>query len=225
MMKRIVIAAAATLSLAACAPHMNMDSSALDSARKAVADSKAAGAEICAPKLQAEAVASLYWAAHEITEKDVHPDENSDLIASAEEKAKEAIEACKPKVQAIAAKPAPVVVQIPKVLRLEGVYFDNNSSDLKNSSTTTLNEAAATLRQNPAIRVEVAAHTDSRGSAAYNLQLSESRAASVKDYLINHDIDASRLSSKGYGETDPIASNETSEGRATNRRVELRILN
>ncbi|TLS69003.1 OmpA family protein [Mariprofundus erugo] len=212
MIKRLAIAATATLALSACAPHMNTDSSKLDEARKAIADAKAAGAESCAPKLQAEAVASYYWAAHELTEGDVHPDENASLIATAVNKANEARKAC-------SGKPAKV-----EIISLEGVYFDNDSANLRQSSVATLDKAVTTLKARANIRVEVAAHTDSSGSDGYNMALSTRRAASVMDYLVAHGIDASRLSSKGYGETQPVADNTSKEGRAKNRRVELRVL-
>ncbi|PIP02198.1 MAG: hypothetical protein COW18_14120 [Zetaproteobacteria bacterium CG12_big_fil_rev_8_21_14_0_65_54_13] len=215
MIKRILIAAAATLTLSACAPHMNMNSSELDDARKAIADAKAAGAETCAPKLQAEAVAYYYWAAHEITEDDVHPDENAHLIDTAISKANEA---------RTLAKKGCNKVNV-EIIKMEGVYFDNNSATLRPASVATLDKAVATLNRRASINVEVAAHTDSSGSDTYNLALSERRAASVKDYLVAHGIDASRLSSRGYGETQPVASNTSTEGRAKNRRVELRVMN
>jgi outer membrane protein OmpA-like peptidoglycan-associated protein len=211
MMQRIIILMAA-LAMTACAHgNINIDRSELDAARSAIAAAKAAGAEKCAPKLQAQAVASLYWAAHELTESDYHPDENAELIAQAEAKAKAAHKK---------ALPGCAV----EIIKLKGVYFDTNSADLKSASVTTLNHAVATLKRRSDIRIEVAAHTDSRGSDAYNLYLSDRRAASVKAYLESHGIAAKRLSSKGYGETQPIASNASAAGRSTNRRVELRVL-
>jgi len=212
MMRRITIFAAA-LSLTACAavtPDINID--ALSSARGAIAAAKAAGAEKCAPKLQAQAVASLYWAAHEFSEGDYHPDENAELAATAENKAKQALEKSK-----VACKP--------EIIKLEGVYFNHDSAKLRSTSIATLDKAVATLKRRASIHVEVAAHTDSSGSDEYNQALSERRAASVMDYLVAHGIDASRLTSKGYGESQPVASNATKEGRAKNRRVELRVQN
>ncbi len=87
-----------------------------------------------------------------------------------------------------------------------------------------LNEAAATLRLNPDIVVEVAGHTDSAGSAEYNAWLSDRRADSVRQYLVDRGANSRNLSARGYGEAEPIADNETAQGRARNRRVELRIL-
>jgi len=212
MMKRIAIAALAVVSLSACA-RLNMDSSQLDSARKAVADAKAAGAERCAPKLQAEAVSSLYWAAHEVTEFGVHPDETASLIKTAQDNANAARRACM-------AKPA-----MKEVIKLKDVYFAHASAKLSHTSDATLTRAVALLKRRANIDVEIAAYTDSNGSDAYNLALSDRRAASVRDYLVSHGINASRLTSKGYGKMHPVATNATKEGRAKNRRVALRVMN
>ncbi len=210
MMHRLILLCAA-LSMTACVHNMNIDRSELDDARAAIAAAKAAGAEKCAPKLQAQAVASLYWAAHEMTEVGYHPEENAELAAEAEEKAKAAHQK--------ALKGCAV-----EVISLDGVYFENNSAELLPASVTILDNGVKALKQRADIKVEVAAHTDSRGSSAYNQALSERRAASVKQYLLSHGIDAARLTSKGYGESMPIADNMTAVGQAKNRRVELRVL-
>ena len=216
MMKRIATAAA-VLSMTACSTTgLNVDRSELSEARAAIAAAKAAGAEKCAPKLQAEAVASLYWAAHELSEEDYHPEENQELIATAVKKAK----AAKQKAM-VGCHPKPKVVEI---IKLKGVKFEHNSADLTDASKMILDDAVATLHKRSDIHVEVAAHTDSDGSAAYNQALSERRAASVMAYLTQHGIDAARLTAKGYGESQPIASNATAAGKAENRRVELRVL-
>lgn len=218
MIKRMMIAAA-TFSLAACAGgHSNVDIDALSEARAAVAASKDAGAERCAPKLQAQAVASLYWAAHEIQEGG-HATEEAELTARAIAKANAARTQAKVN---CAPKAAPIVVEI---IKLSGVNFANNSADLTAESIAILDGAVATLKRRADIRVEVAAHTSSRGAAAYNLSLSNSRAASVMDYLVSHGIAADRLTSKGYGETQLIADESTRAGEAQNRRVELRVMN
>jgi outer membrane protein OmpA-like peptidoglycan-associated protein len=81
------------------------------------------------------------------------------------------------------------------------------------------------MKQNPDIRkVRVEGHTDSKGSDAYNIKLSQRRANAVRDYLIAHGVEADRLVAVGYGETRPVADNGTAEGRARNRRVEFTIL-
>ena len=87
-----------------------------------------------------------------------------------------------------------------------------------------LDEAARILGERPGVRVNVDGHTDWTGTDAYNQGLSERRANSVRDYLASRGVDASRLIASGHGESQPIASNETREGRALNRRVELNVL-
>jgi OOP family OmpA-OmpF porin len=114
--------------------------------------------------------------------------------------------------------------EIKEEINLRGVNFEYNSADLTGESRPRLNQAAATLEKNPSIVVEVAGHTDSAGSENYNQSLSERRAASVKDYLVAAGIDAGRLTARGYGESRPVADNDTDAGRAENRRVVLRIL-
>ena len=91
-------------------------------------------------------------------------------------------------------------------------------------SVPVLENAIATLKRYPQVNIEVAGHTDSRGSDAYNLDLSSRRAESVLKYLRDGGV-TNTLTSRGYGETDPIASNDTDEGRQQNRRVVLRALN
>ncbi len=114
--------------------------------------------------------------------------------------------------------------EIRDVITLPGINFELNSAQLTSSSAATLDGAAETLNKYTDISAEVAGHTDSTGAASYNLSLSDRRAQSVKDYLINRGVAASRLSSKGYGETQPIADNSSKDGRAMNRRVELNVV-
>src|SRR5690606_14348664 len=101
---------------------------------------------------------------------------------------------------------------------------ETNSDRLVPGTEAALDDAAATLKRYPDIRVEVAGHTDSDGSAEYNEGLSQRRALTVRDYLVRQGIDEDRLSVRGYGESQPIADNATAEGKARNRRVVLRIL-
>jgi len=202
------ISAAALLS-ACVTPPLDTSISPLNDARHWIAKAKQAGAERCAPKLQAEAVGQLYAAAHEYDEGNVHPDEQAELAAASLAAAKQAY--------------AKTKHCQPEIIRLDGVYFDTDSAHLKPTSITTLNHAVRVLKERSDIHVEVAAHTDSRGSDAHNLALSERRAASVRSYLVKHGIDANRIASHGYGESQPIASNATTDGRSKNRRVELRV--
>jgi OOP family OmpA-OmpF porin len=115
--------------------------------------------------------------------------------------------------------------EIKSVIRLPDVEFQYNSATLTPASQATLNDAAATLVKNPGLKVEVAGYTDSAGADSYNLDLSDRRAKSVRDYLISSGANPADLTARGYGEADPIANNNTAEGRAKNRRVELRVLN
>jgi outer membrane protein OmpA-like peptidoglycan-associated protein len=119
------------------------------------------------------------------------------------------------------AKAAPLFEGSKKSLVLEGVNFETNSATLTPTSHATLDRVAESLNDSPDVRVEIAGHTDSMGSAAHNTQLSAARADSVKRYLVSRGVDGSRLSAKGYGENQPIADNATAAGRAKNRRVEL----
>ena len=115
--------------------------------------------------------------------------------------------------------PAPQAQRI--VLR--GVQFDLDKADIRPDAAVILEEAANQLGQVSGARVSVGGHTDSSGSDAYNQSLSERRAGSVRDYLVEKGVDAGRLSTAGYGESQPVADNATAEGRALNRRVELKV--
>ncbi len=109
---------------------------------------------------------------------------------------------------------------------LRNIYFDFDKFSLKQESYTELNKLEGMLVTNPSMRIEIAGHTDYIGSEAYNQQLSVKRAGSVVDFLINKGISPTRLESKGYGKSRPIASNDDEvDGRALNRRVEFKILN
>jgi len=107
---------------------------------------------------------------------------------------------------------------------LEGVQFEHDSSVLLPTSSKILDEVVEKLKAFPDVRVKISGFTNSLGSDEYNLWLSKRRAKSVVNYLVNHGISPSRLSSEGYGESHPIADNQTKEGRRKNRRVELTVL-
>jgi OOP family OmpA-OmpF porin len=102
------------------------------------------------------------------------------------------------------------------------VLFDFDKYEIKPEAYPLLNEVITILKKDPEIEVEIQGHTDNAGSAEYNLILSEKRAKAVTDYVVKNGIDPERLSSRGYGLTQPVASNDTREGRAQNRRAELR---
>jgi outer membrane protein OmpA-like peptidoglycan-associated protein/opacity protein-like surface antigen len=120
-----------------------------------------------------------------------------------------------------APKAEPLFTAEKKSLVLEGVNFETNSATLRQDSLATLDKVAASMLDWPDVRVEIGGHTDSTGSNAHNLELSQRRAQSVKDYLVHKGVDTGRLVAKGYGEAKPIADNATTQGRARNRRVEL----
>ncbi len=116
-------------------------------------------------------------------------------------------------------KPAPVETPVSNVTGFEKIGFDFNSSVLKTESYPTLDKLSSVLRENGG-KVTVNGYASSEGTAAYNLKLSKDRANSVKTYLVNSGVNASQVATKGYGEANPIASNDTEEGRIQNRRVE-----
>src|SRR2546422_918637 len=111
----------------------------------------------------------------------------------------------------------------PVVLR--GVTFESGRSALKPDSYTILDIVAASLVANPAIKIEIAGHTDNTGSAATNTRLSHARADAVRAYLASKGVAPERMVAKGYGPSQPVALNTTPAGRAQNRRVELRQTN
>ena len=106
----------------------------------------------------------------------------------------------------------------------DGVTFDVDSSTLKPQFRGTLDQIAQSLQQYPDSLIDVYGHTDSTGSDAYNQTLSENRARTVANYLVMRGVSETRIRSLGMGETMPVASNETVEGRARNRRVEIKIV-
>ncbi|HKJ07205.1 MAG TPA: OmpA family protein, partial [Flavobacteriaceae bacterium] len=105
----------------------------------------------------------------------------------------------------------------------ETVYFHFDKATLKPSAEEKLDENVTIMNKYQNTKFFIEGHTDSIGSNAYNLDLSERRAASVKNYLISKGVSASNLESKGYGETQPIDTNDTDAGRAKNRRVEVKL--
>lgn len=110
-------------------------------------------------------------------------------------------------------------------IAFRGINFETAKAIILPESYPILDEAAKILKDNPGIRVEIGGHTDSRGSEAYNQKLSQQRAEAVRLYLIqNHSIEPNRLLAKGYGESQPVAPNDTEENMAKNRRVEFIIL-
>jgi OOP family OmpA-OmpF porin len=104
---------------------------------------------------------------------------------------------------------------------LRGINFDFDKAVIKPEAEGVLDAAVDVLKENPDVKVRVGGYTDSIGTEEYNQKLSERRANAVRDYLVKHGIDASRLTAVGYGESNPVADNKTKDGRAQNRRVTL----
>ncbi|HEU0065056.1 MAG TPA: OmpA family protein, partial [Flavisolibacter sp.] len=116
-----------------------------------------------------------------------------------------------------------VPIEIGQIVRLNNVFFDFDKWELRPESFVELDRVVQLMVDNPTLEIEMSAHTDSRGSDEYNIKLSENRAQSVTQYILSKGISSSRITSHGYGETRPVASNDTDEGRQLNRRVEFKI--
>jgi OOP family OmpA-OmpF porin len=112
-------------------------------------------------------------------------------------------------------------------IQLHNIYFDVGKSRLKASSHQVLHDVAAILIKWPSLKIEIGGHTDSTGADDFNLELSRNRAHSVLDFLIDNfdELQFAQFFVRGYGETQPIAPNDTQEGRQKNRRVEFRVMN
>ncbi|MEH0688370.1 OmpA family protein [Vibrio cholerae] len=133
-----------------------------------------------------------------------------------------------PVAEVMAAEPVQEVVAEPATKKftaqlVDSGIFEVNSAELKSESVAMLDKLVAMMKQYPQSTVTITGHTDSTGSAAYNQTLSEKRAQAIAGLLENEGIDASRITAEGKGESSPIASNETSEGRQKNRRVEINV--
>ncbi len=107
---------------------------------------------------------------------------------------------------------------------LRNVFFDHNSTELKAESFIELDRIVDIMQKNPTVKIEIGGHTDSDGTEAYNLRLSQGRAQATVDYLVSKGIEKERLLSTGYGQSKPVASNDTDEGKALNRRIEAKIV-
>lgn len=110
------------------------------------------------------------------------------------------------------------------VIILENLFFDTNKTTIKNASTASMEELYNALKNNPDMKIMIIGHTDNVGTDAYNQQLSEGRAKSVRNEMVKRGIAPERMQWKGMGESQPITTNTTDEGRAKNRRVEIKIL-
>jgi OmpA-OmpF porin, OOP family len=117
-----------------------------------------------------------------------------------------------------------IKIEPPKTFVLDNVLFDTGKASLKSSSFKTLDELVELLKMKKTLVIEIDGHTDNKGPHDINMKLSEARANTVRRYLIKKGIPSARVSSKGYGDTKPVASNKTEEGRQQNRRTEVNII-
>jgi outer membrane protein OmpA-like peptidoglycan-associated protein len=117
-----------------------------------------------------------------------------------------------------------VPIAIGESIQLKNVFFVQSKAELKTESYPELDRLVKILKDNPTIEIELRGHTDSRGSAAANLDLSEKRVLAVRQYLIGKGIPMKRISGKGFGGSMPIAPSTTEENRQLNRRVEFKIV-
>ncbi len=116
-----------------------------------------------------------------------------------------------------------IPIEVGERVKLENIFFDYDSYKLQDRSFSELNTIYNFLIENPDVKISIEGHTDNQGTAAYNKSLSENRAKSVYTYLLEKGIDKGRLSYKGFGDSQPVAGNETEAGRALNRRTEIKI--
>jgi outer membrane protein OmpA-like peptidoglycan-associated protein len=115
-------------------------------------------------------------------------------------------------------------VEVGTKVILENIFFETNKATLKPESYPQLEQVLKFLDSNPSVRMEISGHTDNTGSLKLNTNLSQARAESVVRYLVERGVAPSRLDAKGYAYSQPVAPNDTAEGRAKNRRVEFKIL-
>jgi OmpA-OmpF porin, OOP family len=116
-----------------------------------------------------------------------------------------------------------IPIEVGRAVRLNNIFFDVGKATLRDESFPELDRMVATFNENPKMAIEVGGHTDNTGSNEINLKLSQDRADAVREYFIGKGIEPDRVASKGYGEAKPVASNDTEEGKQTNRRVEFVI--
>jgi OOP family OmpA-OmpF porin len=119
--------------------------------------------------------------------------------------------------------PPPPAPKVERTIILDDVLFDFDKSNIKPEAGAILDRLVAFMNENKDKSVNLSGHTDNVGTEAYNQRLSERRVNSVKDYIVKKGVDAGRVSGQGFGESKPIADNKTREGRAKNRRVEIKV--
>jgi OOP family OmpA-OmpF porin len=112
---------------------------------------------------------------------------------------------------------------VERTIILDDVLFDFDKSTVKPEAAAILDRLVAFMNENKEKKASLSGHTDSIGTEAYNIKLSERRVNSVRDYVVKKGVEPSRISGQGFGESKPIADNRTKEGRAKNRRVEIKV--
>jgi outer membrane protein OmpA-like peptidoglycan-associated protein len=187
---------------------------------------KSAGAAYCPDKIAkakelAKKGVETYWACRTA--------EGLAMLADARKLAKEA-ESCQPLAKpapsappAAAPPPAPAAPAA-KHASLKWVYFDFNKATITPKATAILDETVKSMKENPAAKLELSGHTDAKGTDAYNQKLSEQRTNAVQQYLVSKGVPASRIKVMSFGESQPVSDNKTDQGRASNRRVEVKII-
>lgn len=115
-------------------------------------------------------------------------------------------------------------IEVGVTVRLKNIYFDFDKTTLKNESFVELDKVVDFLKQNQSVEIEISGHTDNKGSDDYNATLSQGRSEAVVSYIVSQGVDSYRLTAHGYGESKPIDTNDSDEGRANNRRVEFTVM-
>ncbi|MGV6858862.1 MAG: OmpA family protein, partial [bacterium] len=180
---------------------------------------EAAAQEAAAQEAAAQEAAAQEAAAQEAAAQEAAAQEAAAQEAAAQEAAAEASKAAQ---LAKAADEAAKMGSGSSII-LEGVTFGNASDVLTADVQEILSGVVETLKNNPGMLVEVAGYTDSRGAKAMNVELSQRRAQSVVNFLVERGVPASQMTAKGYGPESPVADNGTAQGRAQNRRVEMHV--
>ena len=218
-----------------CAVSKESQIMAYNEAKELFQKATIAGAKKCAPCQYATAEASLAFADHEVGEGDYWGSDLKIALQVAKEKSLEALkltpcEKPAPPPPAPAPPPPPPKAAPPPPAPkpapvFENIYFNEKKTNIDPMAAKALDHDGEMLKENPDIKVEIGGHTDSLGSTKENKKISEKRAESVKKYLMDKfNIAGDRMVVKGYGSSKPIANNSTKEGRAKNRRVEIRTL-
>ena len=133
-------------------------------------------------------------------------------------------DACPEVAGTVANKGCPEVVEAaPAAMGLDNVYFETSSAKISEGYQAVLDAAAKNLKENSAVTIEIVGHTDSTGPESFNKSLSKNRANAVKAYLVKKGISSKRMTAIGFSSTQSAGDNNTEEGRAKNRRVELKI--